>query len=132
MAHFPQMTVWGWLSRYADQGSGGEGDGPEGEPELYGLGTVGEPTEWTVGGALGKPAMLCAWGCKDGVGTDCEPELLVLAGREILGVYPRKKDSLLRKEDSLLRKETRYSNEGRLSTLFCPEAYTLLGFYSIL
>ena len=37
MAHFPQMTVWGWLGRYADQGGGGGGDGPEGEPELNGL-----------------------------------------------------------------------------------------------
>ena len=69
------MTVRGWLGRYADQGGDGGGDGTKGEPEFRGLVAVGEPTTWMVGGAIGKPAMLCPWGCKDGVGTEGEPEL---------------------------------------------------------
>ena len=46
--------------------------------KLRGLGAVGEHTAWTVGGAVGKPAMFCEWGCEDGVGTKGEPELRVL------------------------------------------------------
>ena len=62
------MTVRGWLGRWTDQGGGGGGDGTVGEPELRGLGAVGEPTAWTVGGAVGKPASFCARCCEDGVG----------------------------------------------------------------
>ena len=51
------------------------GDGTIGEPELRGLGAVGEPTASTVGGAIGKPAPFGARGNKDGVGTEGEPEL---------------------------------------------------------
>ena len=51
------------------------GDGTIGEPELRGLGAVGEPTASTVGGAIGKPAPFGARGIKDGVGTEGEPEL---------------------------------------------------------
>ena len=49
------MTVRGWLGRYLDQGGGGGGVGTIGEPELRMLGAIGEPTAWTVGGAIGKP-----------------------------------------------------------------------------
>ena len=69
------MTVRGWLGRWTDQGGGGGGDGTVGEPELRGLGAVGEPTAWTVGGAVGKPAPFGARSCKVGVGTGGEPEL---------------------------------------------------------
>ena len=51
------------------------GVGTVGEPELRGLGAVGEPTASTVVGAVGKPAPFCARFCEDGVGTGGEPEL---------------------------------------------------------
>ena len=44
------------MGRCTDQGGGGGRDGTEGEPELRVLDTVGEPTVWTVSGAVGKPA----------------------------------------------------------------------------
>ena len=37
-------------------GGGGSGVGTIGELELGLLGARGEPTAWTVGGAIGKPA----------------------------------------------------------------------------
>ena len=69
------MTVRGWLGRWTDQGGGGGGDGTVGEPELCGLSAVGEPTAWTVGGAMGKPAQFGARSCKVGVGNGAELEL---------------------------------------------------------
>ena len=77
------MTVRGWLGRWTDQGGGGGGDGTVGEPELCGLSAVGEPTAWTVGGAMGKPAQFGARSCKVGVGNGAELELRELgAGGE--------------------------------------------------
>ena len=73
------MTVRGCLGRWTDQGGGGGGDGTRGEPDLCGLGPVGEPTAWTMGGAIGKPALFCARCCEDGVGIEGEPELRVWA-----------------------------------------------------
>ena len=68
----------GWLGRYLDQGGGGGGDGTRGEPELCGLGAVGEPTARTMGGAVGKPPIFCTKNREGGDGTEGEPELRVL------------------------------------------------------
>ena len=39
------------------------------------LGAEGEPTAWTMGGAIGKPAKFGAGGGGGGVGTDDETKL---------------------------------------------------------
>ena len=57
------MTMRGWLDRWTEQGGGGGGDGTLGEPELHGLGAVGEPTAWMVGGAVGTPVPFGARRC---------------------------------------------------------------------